>query len=175
MRSSRLTSPACIVLPLNSFINLRASHLDGKKALREARFEGETLRRKLDRPMLSEIPLSAATRWETEVYRSRGALRVVRVTKIRRREGRKGVHDLPVTQPPRHHRGSQRGLKFPRSMKQPPPSRARCFSPYFLFSRAVGGQEGRGERGGSLCRETLPFFLSSTLSKSRWRRKAGGR
>lgn len=45
-------------------------------------------RRKLDRPMLSERPLSAATRWETEVYRSRGALRVVRVTKIRSK-GRK--------------------------------------------------------------------------------------
>lgn len=42
----------------------------------------------MDRPMLSERPLSAATRWETEVYRSRGALRVVRVTKIRSK-GRK--------------------------------------------------------------------------------------
>lgn len=105
----RLADLASIVLPSNSFINLRASHLDGKKALREARFEREALRRKLDRPMLSERPLSVATRWETEVYRSRGALRVVRVTKIRRREGRKGVRILPVTQPPWHHRGSHSG------------------------------------------------------------------
>lgn len=96
--------------------------------------------------MLSERPLSAATRWETEVYRSRGALRVVCVTKIRRCEGRKGVRGLPVT---------QRGLKFPRSMKQPPSSRAR----YTFYLVALLGR--RWRRGGvSLCRERLCLFFT---------------
>lgn len=68
----------------------------------------ETLRRKLDRPMLSERPLSAATRWETE-YIDRVALCVwfasqkyVRVTQNegrkkeqRGQERRKEVLDLP--------------------------------------------------------------------------------
>ena len=158
---------ASIVLPLNSFIKLRASHLDGKKALREARFEGEALRRKLDRPMLSERPLSVATRWETEVYRSRGALRVVRVTKIRRREGRKGVRNLPVTQPPWHHRGSHSGSWNSRG---PWSSRRRVALDASRCTFYLVALSGRGYWGGSLSvsRETLPFFLSScTLSKSR--------
>jgi len=56
----------------------------------------ETLRRKLDRPMLSERPLSAAVRWETE-YIDRVALCVwfasqkyVRTNGERRKKGQRG-------------------------------------------------------------------------------------
>jgi len=59
--------------------------------------------RKLLRRVLSERPLSAGGEVGNRIYRSRGALRVVRITKIRPRGrdgGRKGVRDLPVEQPP---------------------------------------------------------------------------
>lgn len=139
-------------------------------------FEGETLRRKLDRPMLSERPLSAATRWETAVYRSRGALRVVRVTKIRRREGRKGVRsprDTAAAAPPWLTAGAE--IPAVHEAAAAPPSRARCFSPYFLFSRAVGGRkDGRG-LSLSLCRERLcPFFIFHSFEIPLARRRGAG-
>lgn len=133
----------------------------------------ETLRRKLDRPMLSERPLSAATRWETE-YIDRVALCVwfasQKYVRTKGVEGggrgkKEGGARSPLHVAQLLHSstvGSQRGLKFPRSM--------RGITSYFLFRRAVGGRGSEGSRRERVC----PFFfLSSTLSKSHRRRGTG--
>lgn len=147
----------------------------GREAsLREARFEGN-LEKKIGSPHAQRETTFSRDEVGNRIYRSRGALRVVRITKIRQNEEGGGEEEvekkeggarspLHVAQPLHSSTvGSQRGLKFPRSM--------RGIASYFLFRRAVGGRGPEGSRRG----ESLPFFffLSSTLSKSHRRRGTG--